>query len=282
MKVRHRERVLGALYGKKREIPVICVNQTGTVEVMEKIGVFWPEAHMNSNKMAKLALAGHTILGFESVRVPFDQIVEAEALGAKVKMGGKHEFPEVETPINESPREFKFPSEIIDKGRVPAVLSAIETLRKEVGDRVPIISGMVGPFSVAAQAFGIERFLKWTVRNVDYVTTALSKITPLLIQYAKHQVKCGADIVTIEEMVASPEMLNPKFFEKHVAPRLKEIIESIDAPIILHVCGNATLILPQMVEIRPKAISLDAKTDLIKAKELAREEVKLVGNVSPI
>jgi [methyl-Co(III) methanol-specific corrinoid protein]:coenzyme M methyltransferase len=281
--VRHRERVLGILYGKlSKDIPVICANQTGTVEVMEKVEVFWPDAHVDPEKMAKLALAGHTVLRFESVRVPFDQTVEAEALGAEIRMGKRHEFPEVINPLSETPPQSKFPDDFVERGRIPTVLEAIKKLRAEVGDKVPIIAGIVGPFSVSAQAFGLERFLKWTIRDVDGVLTALSEVTPLIKEYAELQVKCGADIISIEEMAASPDMLNPKFFERHVAPRLREIIDEVDVPVILHICGNATRILPKMVEMRPAAISLDARTDLNKAREVAQGKVKLVGNLSPV
>lgn len=281
--VRHRERVLGILYGKpSKDIPVICVNQTGTVEVMEKIGVFWPDAHIDSKKMVELALAGYTILRFESVRVPFDQTVEAEALGAEIRMGKRHEFPEVINPINETPTRFEFPKDFIKRGRIPTVLGAIRELRAKVGDKVPIIAGIVGPFSISAQAFGLEKFLKWTIRDVDSVLTSLSEIAPLIKEYVKLQVRCGADVISIEEMAASPDMLNPKFFEQHVAPRLKEIIDEVDVPVILHICGNATRILPKIVEIRPHAISLDARTDLNKAREIAQGKVKLVGNLSPV
>ena len=47
-------------------VPVCSVTQTGTVELMEMTGAYWPQANYDSHKMAALALAGHEIAGFET------------------------------------------------------------------------------------------------------------------------------------------------------------------------------------------------------------------------
>jgi [methyl-Co(III) methylamine-specific corrinoid protein]:coenzyme M methyltransferase len=53
-------------------MPAVSVTQTGTVEQMEACGAFWPEANEDAEKMATLSEAGHTEIGFEAVRVPYD------------------------------------------------------------------------------------------------------------------------------------------------------------------------------------------------------------------
>jgi len=46
---------LSALRGEKREKAVAsCVTQVGTVQAMEKLGIFWPEAHRDPEKMVEL------------------------------------------------------------------------------------------------------------------------------------------------------------------------------------------------------------------------------------
>ena len=52
--------------------------------------------------MAKLAMAAHTILGFDAVRVPFCQTFEAHALGCMIKpgrgVGGVEGVPGIDHP----------------------------------------------------------------------------------------------------------------------------------------------------------------------------------------
>jgi [methyl-Co(III) methanol-specific corrinoid protein]:coenzyme M methyltransferase len=59
-----KERLLKALEGKEVDkIPVCSVTQTGIVELMDKVGASWPEAHSDPELMAKLAIANHEFSG---------------------------------------------------------------------------------------------------------------------------------------------------------------------------------------------------------------------------
>ena len=46
-------------------------------------------------KMATLAEAGHTVIGFEALRVPFDITAEAELSGCGIKAGDLKQQPSV-------------------------------------------------------------------------------------------------------------------------------------------------------------------------------------------
>ena len=272
----------GLLNQRQRYVPVLAVNETVTSDVMKTVGVTWPAGHMESEKMASLAIAAHLNLGFDNVRIPFDQTVEAEALGGKVTYGGELAFPEVHVPLAGPPGNLKADENALERGRIPIVLDAIAKARQHVPCNAPIVAGIVGPLSVGAQAFGLEAYLKWTLRDPEGVKHSLETITPFLASYAKEQIRSGADIVSIEDMVSSPDILDPRFFREKVSPYLKKLIDSIEAPVVLHICGNSTSIVADMVELGPAAISLDAKTDLVKASGAAKGKVKLAGNLSPV
>ena len=72
---------------KPDRMPCFAANCMATYEQMEAVQAFWPKAHEDGEAMAKLALASHTVLGFDAVRVPFCQTFEAHALGCKIKPG---------------------------------------------------------------------------------------------------------------------------------------------------------------------------------------------------
>lgn len=65
-------------------IPIAQPLQTGTVELMESCGAYWPRVHSDSELMAMLSYEAHRVIGFESIRVPFDINVESEAVGETI------------------------------------------------------------------------------------------------------------------------------------------------------------------------------------------------------
>ena len=69
---------------------------------MEKTGISFPEAHLDPEKMADLAAAGHEILGFDTIMPEFSVQQEAEALGCVVDWGSPTMMPDAKThPVKE-------------------------------------------------------------------------------------------------------------------------------------------------------------------------------------
>ena len=63
-----RERVLNALHGREVDIaPVANPNSIITREMQDKVGAYFPDAHHNAEIMTELALAGHTVCGYDAV-----------------------------------------------------------------------------------------------------------------------------------------------------------------------------------------------------------------------
>ena len=59
-----KERFEKALKGEALDmVPVCSVTQTGTIELMEMTGAYWPQASYDAETMATLALAGYEIAG---------------------------------------------------------------------------------------------------------------------------------------------------------------------------------------------------------------------------
>jgi hypothetical protein len=73
--------------------PVVNV----TLQRMDLCGSGYPEAFSHPVHMANLAESGHTLVGFEGIRLPFDPCVEAEVVGCEVKPGGRKNPPSVVT-----------------------------------------------------------------------------------------------------------------------------------------------------------------------------------------
>ncbi len=62
---------------------------------------------------------------------------------------------------------------------------------------------------------------------------------------------------------------------------MKRLIQSADCSTILHICGDVTPILNDMVEADPTILSLDQCVNLKRARDLVGDKITLGGNLDP-
>ena len=106
-----KERLLSVLGGNKPDrIPCICpggmMNMIIT-ELMNKTGVTWPDAHINSEKMVRLAESVYEHRMFENYGVPFCMTVEVEGMGAEVNMGDVKFEPRITNYVVDTVSDYK-------------------------------------------------------------------------------------------------------------------------------------------------------------------------------
>jgi len=279
-----KERTFRILRGEKVDrIPATSLAGCGgtvNVEMQEATGIYWPDAHKDPEKMAKLAIASYELTGLENVRVPFDFVEEPEALGCKIKFGEKVDsVPAVVEHVFNTPEDLKMPNNILELGRIPVVLKAIEILKERVGDFLPISSLALGPFTLAAMLAGEARFLTWVLKKPDYVRAFVDFATEFIIEYAKAQYKAGSHIVQIGDPTASPDLISPDAFRQFAKPALIEVADNLDGLKLLHICGKAEAIVPDMAECGYHGISIEESVNIAKIKPLVGN-VKILGNIN--
>jgi [methyl-Co(III) methanol-specific corrinoid protein]:coenzyme M methyltransferase len=278
-----KERLLNALEGKEVDkVPVCSVTQTGIVELMDEVGAPWPESHSDPELMAKLAIANYELSGLEAVRVPYCLTVLAEAMGCEVNMGTKNRQPSVTAhPYPKDLEGMAMPENLLDKGRIQAVLGAIKIIRGRVGPDVPIIGGMEGPITLASDLSSVKSFMKWSLKKPEFFEQVLDFATEATITYANSMVEAGADIIAIADPVASPDLMSPDSFKQYLQPRLQKFSSSVNSVTVLHICGNVNPILDYMADCGFEGLSVEEKIGSIKkAKEILGDRARLVGNIS--
>jgi [methyl-Co(III) methanol-specific corrinoid protein]:coenzyme M methyltransferase len=274
-----RSRVLDAIRGERVDpIPVGAVTQTATLAQMEQLAVRWPEAHVDGEQMARLAEGARTILGFDMVRVPFDQTVEAGLLGLPVELGGELGNCSVRDHTNSLDGSVpELPD--FDQGRAKAVVDAIALLRKGMGEDAAVIGGVVGPYTLAGQMVGLMPLLMDSLRSPEKIRPLLDFAVKAAGEYAKRQIEAGADAICVEDMSAGLDLTSPTVFGNLILEPQQQLIESIQAPVVLHVCGGNTKILDLLFQTGAAALSLEAKTDLAAA---AKGSCSVIGGVPTV
>jgi MtaA/CmuA family methyltransferase len=250
-----------------------------TVEMMDSLGVKWPEAHHDPSAMARLAGAAYETCGLESMKLPFDMTVEAEALGAEIDYGTKNTLPQIKIPPYSDPGELVVREDLIEQGRIPAVLEAIRLARKKYGEEIPVVSSIVGPFTLSAMLFGFENLFYWMLVELEKYVMALEIITNLCVTYAREQFKAGSHIVQIGEASSSGDLISSEHYRKFVAPYQEKLCRSFENPTVVHICGNITGHLEYVAQTGMRGISFDKKTDIQEAVKQLKGRVALIGYV---
>jgi [methyl-Co(III) methanol-specific corrinoid protein]:coenzyme M methyltransferase len=248
---------------------------------METIGIFWPEAHSDPRKMAELSASTYELTGLEMAGVPYCLTIEAEALGCFIDLGSrKDSIPQVTgTPFKES-EEVKIPEDFLTTKRVPVIMEAISILKEHVGDTLPIVAGMTGPFTLACYLSGIEAMLKGLIRKPDKYLGFIELATKVGAIYGQALIEAGADVISIADPNASSDIISPRMFRGIVKPAITRIVEVIKGASFLHICGNCTPIIKDMVETGVDSISISDKVDAKQAKQLVEGKAKVAGNIS--
>ncbi|WMW26363.1 methylcobamide:CoM methyltransferase MtbA [Methanolobus sediminis] len=280
-----KERLSRALTGQSVDrMPAVCVTQTGTVEQMEACGAFWPEANSDAEKMATLAEAGHTVVGFEAVRVPFDITAEAEFFGCEIKDGTMEQQPSVVGHVVKTVEDIeKLKGYDLDHGRIGVVCDAIKILADKYADELPIMGSMIGPFSLAQHINGDEWFMA-IFTDEAFGLALMEFTTDFCVAYAQKMVENGADTMVIIDPTASYQLIGAEFYEKFVVPFHKKIIDAmheVNVPVVLHICGDTTQGLALMESSGVDAISVDQNVDAAAAVANVEKAV-IVGNLDPV
>ena len=253
-----------------------------TTELMDKSNIFWPNAHLNGEKMAQLAIANYENGCFENYGVPFCMTIEAEALGAKATLGTKEYEPHVTEYAIESVSEYKKLKPMnLNQGREKVVLDAIKIL-KEKNENVPIVGNITGPISTASSLMEPVNFYKELRKKNKEAHEFMNFVTEEIIKFARAQIDAGADVIAISDPSGSGEILGPKDFEQFVVKYINKIIDNLQEEkigTIVHICGQMRSVYKQVNMIKSDALSFDSVVSMKSARENLPNRI-LMGNVS--
>ena len=102
-------------------------------DLMKEAGATFPEGHTDPEKMFQLALAGHTILGFDNVMPLFSVCHEAASMGCNINWGNENMMPESSKPIFKTVNDIVIPDDLLTRDGCGVPLKAISMLKKELG-----------------------------------------------------------------------------------------------------------------------------------------------------
>ena len=269
--------------------PCICpggMMNMVTAELMERVGIYLPEAHTDARKMADLAKAVYEQGCFENCGVPFCMTIEAEEMGARVDLGSQIYEPHVVKYAIDSVSDYEKLSGIdLTKGRAKVVLDAIGMLKEEVKD-MPIIGNLTGPISTASSVIEPVVFYKELRKKNAEAHVYMNFVTEQLIAFGRAQVEAGADVITIADPSGTGEILGPRFFKEFAVRYIKHLTHGVVAAFHNHIhvgdmyaLAKAAQTAGHVLVVHSNALSFDSAVPMMDARKNLADRV-LMGNVS--
>ena len=283
MALSEKERLLAILMGKVVDRPaVICPGGMMSAATTEVLGKSAGNFHTDPEVMAEMAKEIHRSTGFDNLGVPFCMTVEAEAFGSQVDLGDAAVEPRVMVYGVEELETIIWPDgDSTAEDRLAVVLKSIEILSQDNPD-LPVIGNITGPVSLATSVLNPMQFFRLMRKEPAKVHGCLDYITDFLLDFARRQITAGADVIAIADPTSTGEIIGMANFREFVTPRLVRLVKEIKAlgvGVIVHICGDATVLLAELNTIKGAALSFDSMVDMRKAKEKLTE-VPLMGNIS--
>ncbi len=153
-----------------------------TMDLMEKVGISFPDAHLDPEQMAGLAAAGHTVLGFDNVAPLFSVWTESAAMGCEVEWGAPDRMPACRHALYAMGDEIRIPPDLLSRPSTRTALEAIRLLKRRLGDEAAIVGKVFGPWTLGYHMFGVEEFLVNTLLQPDAVRRAIDTLKAVAVR----------------------------------------------------------------------------------------------------
>ena len=249
-------------------------------ELMDVVGVGFPGAHLDPEKMAALAMAGHTMLGFDVVMPLFSVCHEAAAMGCNVNWGGPMAMPESGKPIFKAEEDIRIPDDLLQQPGCAVPLKAIALLKKRLGEEAAVCGKVFGGWTQAYHYFGVENFLMGTLDDPDRTRRILDRLLPVTLRFAQAQIEAGADCILLADH-ATRDLCSPTSYRDFLLPYHQQLAAEIKTPVILHICGNTADRIGMIARTGLSCFHWDTKTGpAAEVRALAGQRLALMGGIS--
>jgi uroporphyrinogen decarboxylase len=179
------------------------------------------------------------------------------------------------------------PVDIRQYSGVQVWLEATSILCRHFGNEI-LIRGNCdqSPFTLASLIRGME---SWMLDLADetrheLVHQLLEYSTSLTLQFVRLMSETGAHMISNGDSAAGPELISPAMYKTFALPYEQKIVQcshELRLPYVLHICGNTSRIIDEMLETGSDGLELDYRTDATFARDKMKDRAVFVGNIDP-
>lgn len=280
----HRQRFMAALDGEPADrVPLFPLLM---FLAADRAGMTYREFATNGQAMAHAQLLVQERYGLDAITACSDAFRITADLGADMA------FPEDKPPY--ALRPAITPSTNLERLRRPAATDsgsrmadrakAVAEMAQAVGGQVAVLGWIDMPFAEACSACGLAEFLILLKENPVRAHHILEYLTGIVVDFALAQIDAGADMIGAGD--AATSLISPRMYAEFALPYEQHVCQAIHEAgglVKLHVCGNTTHLLEEMVTCGADLFNIDHVVSLTKARDVyAAQDKAFKGNLDPV
>jgi MtaA/CmuA family methyltransferase len=223
--------------------------------------------------------------GYDWVNVMSDPYSEASGYGLRLTYP-ENDLPQVtEFLINDITDVAKLKViKASDHDRMRTRIKEIREFRRNTGNSQFICGWVEGPLAEYCDLRNVSVACMDMYENPEKLKQALNIMTESALGYITEQVIAGAHCVGIGDAVCS--LISPDLYREFVFPLEKAMVDhahSLNARVKLHICGDTTGILPDMIRTGADIVDIDhLVTNMAEFIPLFQQGQVPAGNSNPV
>jgi uroporphyrinogen decarboxylase len=253
----------------------------GVYAGLEITGASVKDAVTSDQHQTEAVLALHERFKTPVMLTAMDLSAEAETFGSDIRMSDD-DIPTVIGRLVTTGEEIgNLPIPSAGDKRTSVHLRTAQKLVAQANG-LPVLGGMIGPFSLAGRLFGVSEIMELSLTEPEITEMLLQKVTQFLIDYVLAFRDQGVDGVIMAEPAAG--LLSPRGLAKYSSAFVKKIVDesqTANFTILLHNCGAKIVHLPKILEAGAEIFHFGAPMDMSQAITQVGSEVILAGNLDP-
>lgn len=214
----------------------------------------------------------------------FYAAIEIEAFGGEV-IFTEDGPPNSGEPFIKSIEQIKNikPPEINDSKPLQRVVEVTRTLKKFIGEEVPIIGVVMSPFSLPVMQMGFEKYLELIYFRKDEFNQLMKINEEFCVSWANAQLEAGATAICYFDPLASPAIIErPKYLETgHKIA--KKTLSQIKGATATHLAsGIAFPVVDDVAATGSAVLGFSGEDNIEAIKKRAADKICLLGNLNGI
>jgi len=211
-----------------------------------------------------------------------DTTAEAEAYGCEVRLSAR-EMPSIVGRLITGASDLATLADPVPgdaRTRVP--LETAWRLTAEVGESVPVLGAMLGPFALAGRLYGMDEAAAALVTDPETIEALLDNVTGFLCRYALEFRETGAWGVLLTD--AGGGRLSPEQLNRFLVPFVKRIVKAVETPDFAVVVQSGSVTadhLDGFLSTGAGIFHFGPAMDIRAALQKVGPEVVLGGNLDP-
>ncbi len=245
----------------------------------------------------------------EDTNLPLEQLFRTPELAARITLLPERIgvdalilFQDILTPLGPMGAEFRFaPGPQLDKpvrdradiaklalydvgAELRFVSDSLETVKSEVGERLPVLGFAGAPFTLAAfliegKSFSrgagfVDQFLQKDARAAQ---SLLEKLTALTVEYLMMQIEAGADAVQLFESAAT--LLSPESYRRFALPWQQRVMAELRGRVPTIIFARDWSDLDTLAAAGADILSLSSALSIRKVRQQLGPGQPLQGNL---